>query len=510
MLRTVLCGLVMVLLTSANAYAQSTLVQASAPSPFANCTTPVLSQFGELNYVNADVEPWLAVNPRDPENLIGVWQQDRFSFGGSRGLVTGYSRDGGQTWRRTFPHFSRCSGGNPQNGGDYDRASDPWVTFSRDGTAYQIALTLDAYDAPGAVLVSRSRNGGKTWSEPVTLIRDADFNILDDKESITADPVRPEFVYAVWDRLDFSSSTGLIQGPSWFARTTDGGESWQQARAIYDPGLDASTIANQIAVLPNGDLVDLFVRFTNESLGSPNVNDTVIAVIRSHDQGVTWSQPIIVNSAQGVGVVDPKTGQFLRTGDFVPDIAVDRNTGTLYVVWEDARFSGGMRDGIALSKSVDGGLTWSAPVQVNQAPNTQAFTASVDVAVNGTVGVTYYDFRKDTANPGVLLTDYWQITSRDGGAVWKEKALTQPFDVLTAPNAFGLFLGDYQGLSHVGATFVPFFVMTNSGNLGNPTDVFVAVRGEDGDTRGNDRVEVNANPLSRRQRLDSHRERPNN
>ena len=142
-------------------------------------------------FENAEVEPMVAVNPTQPVNLIGVWQQDRWSNGGARGLLTGYSFDGGRTWARTAATFSRCAGGNAANGGDYERASDPWVTFAPDGTAYQISLSFSGQDSqPGsssAILVSRSTDGGRTWSVPVTLIRDgsAAFN---DKESITADP----------------------------------------------------------------------------------------------------------------------------------------------------------------------------------------------------------------------------------------------------------------------------------------------------------------------------------
>jgi hypothetical protein len=248
------------------------------------------------------------------------------------------------------------------------------------------------------------------------------------------------------------------------------------------------------------------VRFTNESK-PPSITDAVVGVIRSTDKGVTWSLPIVIDTLQGIGVTDVKTGEFLRTGDSIPNISVDQKTGTLYVVWQDARFSGGLRDGIVLSKSTNGGLTWSAPVQVNHAPNVQAFTASVDVAEDGKIGVTYYDFRKDNNDPTVLLTNYWQVTSRDGGINWKEIPLAGPFDMRTAPNAGGFFLGDYEGLSHAGAKFLPFFVMTNSGILANPTDVFAAVRGEDGEEKGSDREEVNANPMPFRQRVESHRER---
>jgi hypothetical protein len=52
----------------------------------------------------------------------------------------------------------------------------------------------------------------------------------------------------------------------------------------------------------------------------------------------------------------------------IPAIAVNRESGALFVVWEDARFSGGLREGIAFSKSTDGGLNWTTPVQINKVP----------------------------------------------------------------------------------------------------------------------------------------------
>jgi hypothetical protein len=54
------------------------------------------------------------------------------------------------------------------------------------------------------------------------------------------------------------------------------------------------------------------------------------------------------------------------------------------------------------------GLTWSPKIQINRVPATQAFTPSVAVAADGTVGVTYYDFRNNTDTPG-LPTDYWFV-----------------------------------------------------------------------------------------------------
>src|SRR6266542_5868730 len=168
----------------------------SGPSPFASCT---IGGPG-TNYVNAEVEPWVAVSPANPNNVIAVYQQDRWSNGVAHGLVTAVSHNGGITWTQTFAHFSLCSGGTVANGGDFDRASDPWVTFAPNGDAYQISLSASADLLTSAMLVSKSTDGGDTWSEPTTLIRETDAFHFNDKESITADPTNANRVYAVWDR----------------------------------------------------------------------------------------------------------------------------------------------------------------------------------------------------------------------------------------------------------------------------------------------------------------------
>ena len=201
----------------------------------------------------------------------------------------------------------------------------------------------------------------------------------------------------------------------------------------------------------------------------------------------------------------------MRTGDVIPDIAVDSATGALWVVWQDARFSGLKRDGIVVSTSKDGGLTWSAPVQVNKVPGVQAFTGSIQVVDNSTVGVTHYDFRNDNADPSVLLTDYWKIVSRDGGKTFSEAHVAGPFDMRTAPIARGFFVGDYEGLGNDGGQLLPFFVMTNSGNQQNRTDVFASVsadQGQNGNSngQGGNQDQVNSNPTTHQQQARSHRE----
>ncbi|MGH8280361.1 MAG: sialidase family protein, partial [Gammaproteobacteria bacterium] len=332
--------------------------------------------------------------------------------------------------------------------------------------AYVISISFSgasmAAGSLSSVLVSRSTDGGATWSNPATLILDgaAAFN---DKETITADPNNSNYVYAVWDRLETGN-----RGPAYLARSTNGGETWQTAVPIYDPGVNNQTIGNEIVGLPDGSIVDVF----EEIDGTSSTNSTgAIKVIRSTDQGVTWSAPITVAQDLSVGTHDPNTGAAVRDGGFLPQMAAGPG-GQLVVVWQDSRFSNGQHDGIALSQSNDGGQTWSAPVEINSVPSVEAFTPSVAILADGTIGVSYFDFRNNDSDPGQLITDYWFTSSTDG-VHWSEQHISGPFDLDLAPNAEGLFLGDYQSLTIIGQAFVPFFVQTNNQGTANRTDSFV-------------------------------------
>ena len=443
-------------------------VRVSTATPFdATCTGAAP---GDIVYLNAEVEPFVSVNPRDPNNWVATWQQDRWSGGSANGLITATTVDGGATWTRTAIPFSRCAGGNAGNGGDYQRATDPWVTFAPDGAVFQMALASSGGSftagSANAMLVSRSTDGGRTWGPVSTLIRD-ESQFFNDKNSITADPTDPRYVYAVWDRL---GATG--GGPAMLARSTDGGATWEGARAIHDPGQRSQTIGNVVAVLPNGAVVNVFTQI-DYAINAP-ARATLNALV-SVDKGGSWSGPFRIADALAVGARDPDTGASIRDGANLPQVAVAPN-GHLWVAWQDARFSGGEHDGIALARSSDGGQTWSAPAQVNSAPSAQAFTPSVHVTANGTIGVTYYDLRSNTADASTLPTELILARSLDGTR-WTEHRVSPPFDLATAPVARGYFLGDYQGLASADNVFVPVYVRTNSGDTTNRTDVFaVATR----------------------------------
>jgi hypothetical protein len=444
------------------------LLPVSGSSPFApGCNGA--SQTG-TEYRDSEVEPWIDVNPASAGNLVGTWQQDRLSTGGANGLGLGVSRDGGATWTRLsperLPKFTRCQGAAPGSDGDYERASDPWLSFGPNGHLYHISLSFnDTRDKANAILVSESTDGGASWGPVKVLLRDTSSLAFNDKESITADHTDGRYVFAVWDRLVESASGQSFTGPTLFARSTDGGASWEPARTIVDPGQDGQTIANQIVVMPDGDLVNAYALFQGGS--------GVVAVKRSGDKGATWSGQTIVGALGSVGVTDPRTGEDVRTGDIVPEVAADERPGSdnVYLVWQNALFTGAQRDQIAFAKSTDGGLTWSLPKRISTDPSTQAFTPTIRVDPQGNLGVTYYDFRRDTAASPTLDTDAWFLRSADGGATFAEQRLTpSSFDMRATPSAFGFFLGDYTGLAARAGLFEPFFAKTG---VSTPTDVFV-------------------------------------
>jgi hypothetical protein len=430
------------------------VVTVSGASPFpAAC-----GGTGGTVYVNAEVEPSLAVNPANPANLLAMWQQDRWSNGSARGLVSAVSLDGGATWSARPMAFSRCGGGTPANGGDFERATDPWVAFGPDGSAWAMSLSTTG-SSPNAMLVARSLDGGRTWGNATALIADA-APFFNDKNALTADPFDARYAYAVWDRL-----TGQGTGPAMFARTVDAGASWEPARVLYDPGAAAQTIGNLVVVLTDGTLVNLATRLGTRADAPRN---GAIVALRSGDRGATWGPPVTVASQLSVGARDPETGAVIRDGGIL--LAAAAGPGrSVHVVWQDARFSGGARDGIAYSRSADGGLTWSAPVRVNPDGAVDAFTPGVSVLADGTVGVTYYDLRDNTADPATLPAGYWLARSTDG-STWTETRLAGPFDLALAPNAGGLFLGDYMGLAGSGSAFLALFART-TGDLANRTEI---------------------------------------
>jgi hypothetical protein len=420
-------------------------------------------------YANAEVEPFAAVHSHNPSLWIAAWQQDRWSSGGARAMVVGVSKDAGASWRRTLMPFSRCGGAVAGSSGDFERVSDPWVDVGPTGILYAMGLAFSGESlsrgSASAMLASRSIDAGQTWSTPVTLQRDGE-TLFNDKNALTADPTDPRYVYAVWDRLDAADF-----GPTLLARSTDSGATWEPARIIYSPAVPngsrgvSQTLGNRVVVLKDGTVLNVFTQI--DTVGSQA--STWLGILRSSDKGLTWSAPLRVADLQAVGVKDPQTGQALRTGAVLSSVAVGSGND-VWLTWQDARASNGLRDAIVVSRSRDGGLHWTEPVPINTQSRVAAFTPSVTVSADGLVGISHYDLRADTADRSTLLAGAWLLTSRDGTS-WTETPIWSPFDMARAPDSRGLFLGDYQGLIAVGTGFVPVLALAGT-DASNRTDVY--------------------------------------
>ncbi|HEV8315097.1 MAG TPA: hypothetical protein VGQ23_18690, partial [Burkholderiaceae bacterium] len=127
------------------------LVLISGPSPLAACTADNVAGQPGTNFLGSEVEPSVDINPTNPAHLVAGYQQDRWSNGGSRSLVASVSFNAGVNWSQVvIPGITLCAGGTAANGGDFHRATDPWVSFAPNGDVYFFSLSLDIEPPAGS------------------------------------------------------------------------------------------------------------------------------------------------------------------------------------------------------------------------------------------------------------------------------------------------------------------------------------------------------------------------
>jgi hypothetical protein len=464
---------------ASGAAAVSHLQALSGFSPFkpGGCGVP-----GDPTF-DSEAEPSFAVNPKNPSNAIAVWQQDRFVVdGGALSNIVAVTKDGGATWKRVLvPGISRCTGGPDE------RTSDPWVSIGPDGTAYLATLTFTdnpilaagGLAGPTNQVVSRSSDGGLTWSAPVTVIANGHYN---DREAITADPFKPGVAYEAFvDRLGAFGETGVNE----FSKTTDGGASFSPPQSNYTAAPLNLPDPTLVTVQPDGTLVDVFMLANATAvLSGPDIPFKVMAM-RSTDGGATWSQPVTIDQVPPVQPEDESTNTEVRAFPIVS--AATAPDGTLYLVYNEIQSDKRTRIKMAISR--DDGRTFSAPSVVRSIA-AQAFIPSVAVDARGVVGVLWDDFRRDKPGDKQLTTDVWFASSRNGGRTFSESHVAGPFDATAASSTSstsvqGRFIGDYQGFAAYPNGFGAVFAQSKKGVTKGPSDVYFArIRPQTGSSGG--------------------------
>lgn len=391
-------------------------------------------------------ETSVAVNPRDPRQILVSWIQD-----GRATDVVMASRDGGRSFSRVFvPGLSACTGGA------FQVASDPGVEFSADGrTAYFTAIVVDHPEsvelASTAMVVSRSFDGGFSWEVPYFI--QPSTGEFWDLPRLTADPRRPERAYYVYDLRE---PPGFFSGYSVLSTTTNGGRTWSEPQKLYDPETSNSWPAiTKILVNHDGSLLAVSPVVATDPEDPVTANPTQVLAVRSVDGGRTWGEPITIGDSAGRRPNDPVTGNVFNAYVTYPSQTVAPN-GDVYVSWVD---TGDTNESarIAVARSTDGGRHWRTS---ELAVGGQAALPTVEVAGDGTVGVLYYKIAPSSSN-GDWPTRVALATSSDRGRHWSRQAVAGPFNLLTAGSEARpcCFLGDYEGSGRLPHGLVAAFPM---------------------------------------------------
>jgi hypothetical protein len=437
----------------------SALVAVTGASPFHAC-----SHKGQIAF-DSEVEPSLAVDPGDASHLLVTWQQDRNFHGGALGILTASSGDGGKSWQTAQPPITRCAGGG------YDLASDPAVAMGPD-RAYLAAIGIDVLwtgaqrGLDDEVAVSTSTDGGGTWGKLAVVATSADPLVSFDKETVVADPRTPGKAYVLWVRYTRPASDKPARtNETFIAWTTDGGATWSAPRLVYGEGTE--TQFHQLVAMPDGSLLDAFIEAP--TLSDPPPLSARLAVVRSPDQGTSWSAPATAANVSFTAVRDPTgKGHVRGTGQGV--LAASAPDGAVYICWAEQPAKGDSF--LSVIRSDDQGGSWSSPRRVVSTSSGQPFVPQIAVAGDGRVGVTWYQI-SDGKTDDQLATEAWFAWSADRGGSWQSLRLAGPFDLHTAKlTDGGDFVGDYEGLAGLPAGFAAAYALAGPISRTGATDVF--------------------------------------
>lgn len=293
-------------------------------------------------------------NSGDPATAISL--SGRYYVGyihSSGGQGISYSTDQGNTWTAVLVAPAPSGWGNmldknhlwidnspksPYNGYLYDA----WTNFGGNNN--------------NQIEICKSSDEGLTWSARTNISSTVNAGSHNQGVNIQTGPNGE--VYAIWAIYDSWPSDEKAIG---FAKSLDGGATWlpgtriiDNIRGIRNSGTHKNmrvnnfpTMAVDISQSINSGAI--YVTWTN--IGIPGINsgnDMDIYMIKSTDQGATWTTPVKVNQdAAGAG-----------KQHFFPWITCDPVTGNLSVIYYDDRNVSSTKCEVYTSNSTDGGATW--------------------------------------------------------------------------------------------------------------------------------------------------------
>jgi hypothetical protein len=345
------------------------------------------------------------------------------------------------------------------NGTTFGITFDPAVDYDKNGNFYfSFGGAPLSGNNPNSIAVSKSTNG-TSWSTPVAVTFNSGGK-FDDKYYIAVDRSSSAFanrVYVSWDRNQGNNQILYISyssdgGTTWSApiKVNDGTTKFERVIGAY-PAVAQQTAGG----VAGGTVFNSWHDYAKNK----------IFVDKSTNGGVTWGADVTAATTHAgfgtnIGCVGGRAqgpAHALKVGP----------TGALYLVYADPVTSGptSRKFDILLTKSTNGGATWSTPVVLND-DNTQTdqFHPTLSVESNGSGGdkvtVSFYDRRDDPSN---CLAYVYATQSTDSGASWSPNVRMTSAQSNFDGNPNGP--GDYSSSTPFGTAVWPFF---SDHRLSNP------------------------------------------
>jgi hypothetical protein len=356
-------------------------------------------------------EPSIAVDPLAPNRIVIGWRQFDTIASNFRQAGNAHSRDGGRTWTShgvLDPGVFR---------------SDPVLATDDDGRFYYYSLTVDDFNNY-TCQIFRSEDAGLTWTGPIPAYGG-------DKQWLAVDRtggLGHGNIYGAWDHYGCC-------GIDVFSRSIDYADGWTYPVPIPEfPIWGVTDVGPDGAVYVAGRTRDTNRRFVvARSSNAQYANQTPEFDLATD---VPFDGRLLYFLGEG-----PNPGGLLGQVWIATDHSGGATHGNVYVLSSMEPDSGSDPLDVMITRSEDGGLTWSDPVRVNDdAGDNWQWFGTLSVAPNGRLDAVWYDTR-DSGQDNISVVYY--SYSLDAGETWAPNVPVSPaFDSLLGwPNQNKL--GDY-------------------------------------------------------------------